>query len=477
MNPYLDEPIIPEVDTPPPVDGTVTVAVSKDKRNAAFIVTPPQYGGRVVTPEMLRDAIAKMGVMYGIQEDVLTRQDAHPEYNNSIIFARAKDPIHGKDGHIDYHFSTEFEKRPQLRADGTVDYKELGGLANVRKGDRLATLSRGDPGQPGMDVLGKDIPAKPGKTPRMMVGKNTGLDETGLVMISMLDGQVTRDASGRVMVQNTYTVERDVDTSTGNITFVGNVVVLGNVKSGFTVRADGSVTVRGCVEGGSIYAGASVVIADGYIGNEKSELVAGGSLQCKHIHHGRVSVDGDLETDRLYHSHIRCGGSVRMVGRSTIIGGTLHVRHEVIVRDAGSRMAGFETLIEVGSDPSVSARAKAIPAEELQLNKRLNEVTRVAEIMAQLKERGRLDPARQEEYNKVLFTLQTLRHRHTDLTEEKATLLERMQSLGYGTVVIQGTAYPGVHIVIGPESNRIQSPASSTKFFRTDNGIETAPAV
>ncbi|MCL2030863.1 MAG: FapA family protein, partial [Oscillospiraceae bacterium] len=461
---------------PPPVDGTVTITVSKDKRSASYLITPPQYGGRSITPVMLRDAVAKAGVTYGIREVVMSRQEEAPVYDSPVIFARAKEPVNGIDGRLEYHFTTELEKRPQLRPDGTVDYKELGALPNVRKGDRLVTMFPGTPGEAGTDVLGSNIPPKPGKTPRLLAGKNTIIDDTGTAMLANLDGQVIRDATGRVSVQNTYTVERDVDISTGNITFVGHVVVLGNVRSGFTIRAEGNVTVRGCVEGGSIYAAGSVVISDGFIGNEKSEIVSGGSLQCKHIHHGRVSVDGDLETDRLYHSHIRCGGSVRMIGRSTIIGGTLHARHEVDVRDAGSRMAGFETLIEAGSDPSISVRVKAIPAEEQQLTKRLNELTRVADIMTQLKERGRLDAGRREEYNRVLFTLQAMRQQHADLTSEKEGLMEQMQSLGYGNVIIHGTAYPGVHIVIGPESSRIQTMTSATKFFRTDAGIEMAPA-
>lgn len=480
MNPFLDPNTTPGEEAappPPPIDATVTVAVSADKRSAALYLTPPENDGQPLSQVQLQDAIAAAGIVYGIREDLVAQLAASPVYKSAVPIAQAKLPIDGKDGRIEFHFTTDRERRPQLRPDGTVDYKELGDLPNVRKGERLCTLFRGEPGTPGIDVFGKDIPPRPGKTPRLTPSKNTVIDEEGLNLITVIDGQVTVDNNNRVIVSNTYTVEGNVDISTGNITFVGHVIVQGSVMAGLTVRAEGSVTVRGGVDCGSIYAGGSVTIADGYLGNETSEVVSGGNLQCKHIHHGRVSVDGSVETERIYHSQIRCGGSIKMLSKnSTIIGGNLFVRYDVDCRDAGSRMSGFETRIEVGSDPIVSVRAGAIPQEEMLLNKRINDVGRVAEVLTQLNERGRLGPERHAEFSKVLFTLRSLQQRKAELNEEKQELAERMRTLGFGTITIRGTAYPGVHIVIGPETIKLKTPCSATRFFRSQSGLETAPS-
>lgn len=483
MNPFLDPNITestqktPPPPPPPPVDATVTVAVSADKRSAALLLTPPENDGKTLTQMQLKEAVVKAGIVFGVRDDIIAQLAAAPIYNSAVPIAQARQPENGRDGRIEFHFTTDRERRPQLRPDGTVDYKELGDLPNVRKGERLCTLYKGELGTPGLDIFGVEIPPKPGKTPRLTPTKNTVIDESGVNLLSIIDGQVTVDSNNRVIVSNTYTVEGNVDMSTGNVTFVGHVIVNGSVSAGLTVRAEGSVTVRGGVDCGSIYAGGSVVITNGYLGNETSEIIAGGNLQCKHIHHGRVSVEGMVETEHIYHSHIRCGGSVKVQGNhSTITGGQLFVLHDVDCRDVGSRMSGFETYIEVGSDPLVSIRASAIPQEELVLDKRINDVGRVAEVLIQLHERGRLGQDRQAEFSKVLFTLRSLQQRKQELAEEKLEIAERMRTIGYGTVTIRGTAYPGVRIVIGPESTKLNTPAVATRFFRSQNGLETAPS-
>ncbi|MDR1735441.1 MAG: FapA family protein [Oscillospiraceae bacterium] len=461
---------------PPPVDATVTVSVNADKRGASVFLTPPENGGNALGQPDISDALERAGVIFGVRGDLVARLALEPIYSSPIPIADAKPPVDGKDGFIEYHFSTDRTRKPQLRADGTVDYKELGDLPNVRKGEQLATLYAADPGIPGINVLGGEIPAKPGKTPRLAQGKNTVLDSEGKRLVSTMDGQVSTDSSNRITVQNTYTVEGDVDVATGNITFVGNVTVLGSIQNGYTVRAEGSVNVRGYVDGGSIYAGGSVTIGDGYLGNSGSEIVCSGNLACKHIHHGRVSVDGNLETGRLYHSEIRCGGTVKMQGtRSTIIGGKLFVRYEVECHTVGSRMSGAETRIEVGSDPVVSVRAGAIPIEEKQIDKQIAGIERLLDVLQQLKDRGRLDQDRIGEYNKIRFTLQTLQNRRLDLFAEKEIVEEKMRTIGYGTITIRGTAYPGVVIVIGPEYKKLAADIFGIRFFRTQEGLETAP--
>lgn len=74
-----------------------------------------------------------------------------------MIFAKGKNPIHGKDAKIEYFFNTNLNLKPKKNEDGSVDYRDLNTISHVKAGDLLARLIPEDPGTPGMNVFGEEI--------------------------------------------------------------------------------------------------------------------------------------------------------------------------------------------------------------------------------------------------------------------------------------------------------------------------------
>ena len=118
------------------------------------------------------------------------------------------------------------------------------------------------PGIPGKTVTGEMLSPINGSPVTLPRGKNVTISEDNMSLVSKINGQVSFQ-DGKVNVFSTYEVEADVDTSTGNISFIGNVCIRGNVLSGFTVEAGGNVEVWGVVEGAVIKAQGDIILRRG----------------------------------------------------------------------------------------------------------------------------------------------------------------------------------------------------------------------
>ena len=163
--------------------------------------------------------------------------------------------------------STTSNGKPKENEDGRVDYYDLGLIQNVSAGQVLCVLTPPTEGTPGYTVKGDIVKPKPGKPAPVVPGPNTMLSTDGLQIISKINGQFEFDGK-KVIVNETYTLNQDVDTSTGNIKVAGNLVVRGMVTSGFKIEAGGYISVTGVVESATVTAGKDVSLQGGANGSK-----------------------------------------------------------------------------------------------------------------------------------------------------------------------------------------------------------------
>lgn len=98
-----------------------------------------------------------------------------------------------------------------------------------------------------MPIKGKD-----GKPPHIPAGKNTVLSEDKTKLLADIDGEVVYEGN-KFNVKNLLTINHDVDNSIGNIDFTGDILIKGDVREGYSVKAEGDVTIFGTVEGATGY--------------------------------------------------------------------------------------------------------------------------------------------------------------------------------------------------------------------------------
>jgi uncharacterized protein (DUF342 family) len=372
-------------------------------------------------------------------------------------------------------FQSEKDHRPKEREDGTLDYKDLGIVQNVLKGQVLCVKTPAGPGEAGFTVRGAAIPARPGRDCPLPMGKNTEASADQLQLLASCDGQVDV-VSGKVQVLNTFTVKGDVGSATGNIDFVGNVVINGNVLTGFRVQASGNITVNGCVEDAEVIAGGNVILKEGLNGGERGFVRAGGYLKAKYIQSGKVQAAGEVETTFIQHSTVQSGSSINLVGgRAVLAGGRAVARDVINAVFVGGKNSAVPTILEVGNDPATVNRYKDLQAEMKTNQSQAASLTQAINLLEEYERASRLDAEKAAALSEARAVVSHLTVRYQEMEMEMTRLREELSTIGYGTVHVKRSAYPGVRIVIGPEQVYLEQQYDYCTFTRGNDGITFAP--
>jgi uncharacterized protein (DUF342 family) len=304
------------------------------------------------------------------------------------------------------------------------------------------------PGTPGKTVYGTDLPALDGKPIPMPRGRNVVISEDGTKLLANISGQISY-IDGKVSVFSTYDVQADVDNSTGNINFIGNVSVRGNVLSGFVIEAGGTVEVAGVVEGAVIKAGGDIILRRGMQGMGKGILVSGGDIIARYIENSNIEARNDIKAEAIMHSNVKCGNKLELSGRKgLLVGGSCKVGKEIVAKVIGSHLATV-TDIEVGVDPTVRERYKAIKDEIIQMETDLRKAEQAITILKKLEMANALTPEKKEMLAKSLRTRVFFTSRLQELKDEMNILDAKLQQEAYGKVRCYNYIYPGTKVAIG----------------------------
>ena len=460
--------------TPPPKKATAKITVRNNGLEAVLRLEPPQNGGDDLTFAELKIFLVQQGIIFGIDNEFLKLMSENPKYSMDFIIARGISHQDGENAEIIYYVEAKKAFKPKEREDGTIDFKDMGIVQEVQKGDVLCEKKPFTTGTNGTSVTGKSIAAKPGRDRAIYIGKNTNLSEDNLKLLAGLDGHVNI-VGNKINVLNTFVVEGNVSAETGNINFSGNVIVKGDVSPGFSIKATGDITINGVVEAALISAGGSLMIHGGFHGGVKGQLEAGADIACMFIVGGKVTAAGDLETTYIMNATVKSGGEIRLTGKGLIRGGYIMAKSSVTANFFGHESSTANTVIEVGNDPYIPERFKEVSAEIANYEKNISNLELGIRTLLKLKEVGRLTPEKSAALDKTTNYIERLKTEYTEVKEEYDLLKKQIEEIGYGIVNVKKTAYRGLKIVIGSDTLVLQIDHSHVTFTRGNDGIKFAP--
>jgi uncharacterized protein len=302
------------------VDATCEAYASPEKMQAFITLYANEGSGKPITYVRIMESLASKGIIFGIHEKRIHELVEYPIYNSTILVAEGVPGKNGKNGEVNMLVDVRRDRKPVIAEDGSVNFKELDMIENVSKGQRLAELIPPVLGTPGKNVVGTELKPLDGKPAVFPKGRNVIISDDGQTMLSDIDGQVMF-VDGKLSVFSTFEVHADVDNSTGNINFVGNVVIRGNVLSGFVVEAGGNIEVQGVVEGATLKAGGDIILKRGMVGNSKGIIVANGDIIAKYIESCTVEARGDIRSEAIMHSDVKCGNRLELGGKKGLLVG------------------------------------------------------------------------------------------------------------------------------------------------------------
>ena len=179
----------------------------------------------------------------------------------------------------------------RLLPDGRIDFHEHSYPWNVKKGQVIGHLTPPQPAEEGMTIRGDTVPAVAAKEITL---KLTGIEQDNDgTLTSTMDGAFTIYGN-TLSIADCIVVDGDVDHRTGNVHAQTNVTVKGYVTPGFSLEAEGDVTVNENVENAIVRARGNVIIRGGVRG-PTSEIYAGGMVSVGFVEYGMVQATEDIE--------------------------------------------------------------------------------------------------------------------------------------------------------------------------------------
>jgi|GEM_PF-1960256 uncharacterized protein len=444
--------------------------ISDDKYEAYAAVTKPVNGGDIVSAD-LKTFLAEKGITYGILEEEIENIFKQEKFDKSIIVARGKKVMNGKDGNTIYYFDTVI--KPKMDEKGNIDYKELNIIQNVHEGAKLAEIIPPEPGVDGVTVFNEIISPLPGIQPQLPIGKNTRAD-TGNpnILLSEIEGSVK--LKGTVVdVELVITIRENVDFSTGNIDFLGPVIVNGDVKSGFKVKSLDDVQVNGVVEDAVIEAGGNVLLKTGFIGRGHGEIIAQGDVTAKFCENQTISAKGNIHiSEYAMHSKIQTSGTLTITEKNgLIVGGETYAVNGIIAKTAGNDNY-TPTALFAGVDLEFNEKlhsAKESLAENIENQ---NKIDRVLHKSIRMKLVKKTLP---EETVDMLNKVKTIKDEKE--IEKKKTIIEieklksRIDEFKKAKVEILDVVYPETTITIYNKHIKINEPTKSIYYKHGEEEI------
>ena len=456
-----------------PVNERMIINISEDNMRAVCRIYPSSEGGSKLDEKEIITDLRCRNIKTGVQEEAIRGFLENKQYCTDYIFAKGIPPVHGTDAQITYHFNTDLSVKPTMNEDGTVDFFHLNTISHVNAGDVLATLTKEDEGKRGEDIFGTPIRPRNVKRLSLKYGKNIELSEDRCTITSLVSGHVTL-VEGKVFVSDTYDVEADVDTSTGNIEYEGNVNVKGNVRSGFEIRAKGDIIVNGVVEGATLIAEGQIILKRGIQGMGRGVLEAKGNIVAKFIENATVKTEGYLNTESILHSTVSAKGEIKVNGKKGFItGGSVRSRCLLDAKTIGSIM-GADTIIEVGIDPTLKERFQELRKNLVEQEEQAKKIRPV--IVAFGKKLGmgeKFTPDKMKQMQMLSKTLKDLEEQIQNETAELKDIQEGMEYDANARVIVRGIIYPGVKLVISDCTMFVRETLQYCQFKREAGEVKS----
>lgn len=396
------------------------------------------------------------------------------EPNKSVLIAEGVPPKPGQDGQIQYHFDTNRERAGMDEGrPGRVDHRELNLIQSVKEDETLATATLPEPGIPGQNVFGEEIPAPPGKPAKIRIGRGVRLEDDGLKAVAAQDGMVTFEG-GKIEVLSIYRVDGDVDYETGNIRFLGDVIVGRHVTEDFRVKAASNVTVFGNVDKGDIEASGSVEVSGGILGKKAVSIRAGADITAGFADNANLFAGGCvLVRGEMLWSSVEADKVVLEGPRGSAIGGTIRACDEIRVTNAGNPGSEPKTLLEIAPSARAIEQLENLKAELNKVRKENEEANKTYSQLSEVREQQRGIIS-----ERVENIVQELRHK-IDARKEKERgfslkieeLQQKLSEPKGGKIVVTAKAFPGTRITIHGATMNITETVAGATFTNEDGEI------
>lgn len=413
----------------------------------AYLRLPEPLGAQQYQVQDIQAALAENGVKTGINNDALTQVVSKGIYNRTVAVATGKQPKDGTDGYYEYFFQQTLDGKPHIKEDGSVDYS-IKLFEMVNEGQVIAVYHPAIPGEDGYTVKETPVRCKRGRELPPLRGRGFACQEDGITYVAAITGKIDV-VNDKINILPILEIFDDVDINTGNLDFRGDVIIHGSICDDVSIRATGSVTVDGVVQGGSIYANKNILLSGGVLGNSKSVIESKGDISAKFLEFATVRCKGDIVADVFLNTDVYCEGRALLHSskKGTIVGGTVHAVCGIEANSIGNS-AEVRTHVLVGNGGEVLKKM-----EQLRngIRAAAENIAKAEELLHKFEEfEEKTGQSCKEDPRRIQLVRIRVRDRAKKAAdEEELRKLQIMVDSARGADVrVAKKVYPGVHVSI-----------------------------
>lgn len=254
--------------------------------------------------------------------------------------------------------------------DGSVDYTDLNLFENVVAEQHIADHIPATPGIPGRDIYGAMISAHQSVKDVTLCGSGVLYDENAQKYYAAKAGYVVLE-NGKLSVEDTYVVERNVDFRVGNVNFIANVKVKGDVLPDFSISTGGHLEILGTVTGAALQVEKDLKMALGVLGQGKAHIRVGGKANLKFMNETNFESSGSVEIHReVLNAHLSTLDELQ-ARTAVVIGGKIVALKAMHIGTLGSEL-GLKTQVHLGEDYNVLGRTEQLMTNLLELKEKVD---------------------------------------------------------------------------------------------------------
>jgi uncharacterized protein len=414
------------------------------------------------------------GVKFGVKKEAVSGLLHNSQFDKETAIAEGRSPVAGKNAIIHLEVNIDHDFKPQEKNDGTVDFRNVNTITQVRAGQVIANKIPATKGEPGKSVSGDDLPAVPGNDVRFPSGKNTRVSDDGLCLLAEKSGFVYKD--GEVIhVGDLLPIPKDVDFSVGNIKYTGDIQIKGNVLSGFTVETEGNIIINGQVESAKIISrNEGVEIQKGIIGKNETLISGKKKIHSEFAQETVLISEGVIVINKFC---LHCDSTSDVFeskdSKSTVIGGHIRAYSRIEVNHVGNDK-GIVTKLSLVDKNEASNKEKLKNLEILQkkLNDALEPIKKQLRTKAAiLKNSGGATDRIADELKKWLNMYNEGTAKLKYVEKSILDIKEKLKNpvIVDGCIKITGNIYPGTELHFFGITKPIKS-LMTNKVFRFLNG-------
>ncbi len=435
------------------------ITVSSDKMKATMTIYPQIQGLPQHTLEDIERELVGAEIRFGIDRNQVRKclqKLKHPHQNkiSDCIVARGMLAIDGENSYMRYE--KEIGPLPgTILLDGSIDFRDRKMFVGVSEGELIAKKIPATKGTLGMNVLGKELPAREGQDIVVKVSDDAEyIEETGEV-IALKAGVLTVVNNNDIKVCSQQQISSDIDFATGNIESHHSVVIGGSILPSFKVKARGDVLVKKNIQDGVVSSRSNIIVTGGIIG-KKSRVRAKGDIDIGFIESGKLASRGTIIVRRqAYYSRLSAVGDIFCHKESKVVGG--------IIACSGSFTGG--TIGTPQSEPAVIA--VGVDRKKYKYYRKIKRKLRVLEdkkysIIHRL-------GVKNKKIDKVAKKIHQLEKELAELNLETKNYKNYTLSIGNNNpaeIVIHGHIFRGTQLRIGNLKKILEENVSEAKFVK-----------